>query len=58
LNRLRNPYFQVGYSLELIVEAAIFLAAFWSFSRFAFAPAAPAQPAATEKEREEARASV
>jgi hypothetical protein len=31
--RLRNPYFQFGYALELLVEAAIFLTAIWSFSR-------------------------
>jgi hypothetical protein len=56
LVRLRNPYFQVGYGLEFIVEAAIFLGAFWSFSRFVFERGAPEETAAlltAEREAEQ-----
>lgn len=37
-NQLQNPYFLAGYGLEMLVEALIFLAGFYVFSRLRWEP--------------------
>jgi len=56
--RLQNPYFLLGYGLELAVEAAILLAAFLSFSRLALERKVETESAASVPEPEETRAPV
>ena len=56
LARLQNPYFQMGVGLEVIVEAAIFLAAFLSCLALSFEKKAPPMPAVSAREPEETRA--
>ena len=58
LARLQDPYFQLGYAMELIAEAVIFLTAFWSLSRLALERKAELEPAASVPEPEETRAPV
>jgi hypothetical protein len=58
LSRLQNPYLQLGYGLELLVEAVIFLAAFSVFCRLRLEPKTqtePSEAAAAVAPREEAR---
>ena len=53
LARLQNPYFQLGYGLEVLVEAAFFLTAFSILSRLALVPKAVSEHSVPATEREE-----
>lgn len=59
LSRLQDPYFLVGYGLEVLVEGLIFLAAFSVFSGLRLEPGTSAEPseaavAASDEAREPA----
>jgi hypothetical protein len=58
LSRLQNPYLQLGYGLEILVEAAIFAAAFSVFFGLRLEPKTqtePSEAAAPVAPREQAR---
>jgi hypothetical protein len=56
LSRLRNPYFLTSLGLEVIVEASIFLVAFWSLSVLSLEKKAASEPVVSACEPEETRA--